>query len=181
MTALLTRPSRSVLMAVTGIGMLLTVLIFIWMRSFETVMTQESGVGIVGYELAFTPERATEIVSGWGSEGQAAAQSSLLTDYVFMPAYAAAFGGLTLLIARMQTDTLRLLGISLAAGCIAAALLDALENLMLLIILNTGAAQPFPPLIAGIAASGKFVLLALALLYWFVGGIVWLVRRQRIA
>jgi hypothetical protein len=168
---LLTRPSRTVHISITLVGLVLTILIWLSLRSLSDTMTQSGGAGIVDFELAFTSERAGEIISSWNPTSLQAVRQSLLLDYAFMPAYAMAFGGITLLVARaQQRPTLRKVGLWLALGCAAAAVLDALENLMLLLILGTQPIPPVAPLIAGTSASIKFLLLLLALLYWLTGG-----------
>jgi hypothetical protein len=138
------------------------------------------GYGIVPYELAYSVEQAGHILSAWGTEGQAAARRSLLIDFGFMPAYALLFGGITLLIARAQSGWLRRAGMWLTLAPFAAALLDLLENLALLRMLGTEAAVPsLLPAVAGGAATLKFALLLIAILYWLGAGLSTIARRIR--
>lgn len=180
MKLLLDRPKQAVMIGVTLVALAATVVIFILMRPHEGEMQEQGGYGIVSYELAYSADKADDILTAWGPGGEKAARSSLLIDYAFMPSYALLFTGITLLIARAQLGGLQGYGLWLVPGQIAAALFDALENAMLLTMLGTAGNVPaVPPVIAGISATLKFLLLALAILYWIVCGLAWVVRRLR--
>ncbi len=177
MNTLRVRPSNPILAVASLISAMIMVALWVQMRAPEQVMTRESGVGIVPYELAFTPGRAQEILVSWGPEGREAARHSLLVDFGFIPAYALSLAGITLLTARAQQGWGQTIGFMLAIGCMAAALFDVLENLMLLSMLNDPSVPVLTPLLAGLAASLKFLLLGLTILYWFCAWVWWLVKR----
>lgn len=177
MTILLSKPSRRVLIAITLISLIVTLVIWLQFRILEQVMTAEGGAGIVSYELAFTSQHAASILQDWGLEAQAAARRSLLLDFPFMLAYALAFGGITLLLARAQRGWLQTLGLWLVPACFVAALLDMIENLFLLSMLNTQTTADPAPFVAGTAASIKFALLLIVLIYWVVAGLARAIRR----
>ena len=159
-------PKKGVVIAVTLAALVATVVVFLLMRPHEAEMQAQGGYGIVDYELAYSADEADTSLSSWGTAGENAARSSLLIDYAFMPSYALLFFGITLLIARAQSGGLGAAGLWLAPGQIVAALFDALENAMLLIMLGTAGNVPaIPPIIAGLSATVKFGLIALALLY----------------
>lgn len=179
MKVLLSRPSSRVIAVVTLMAGLVTAGIRTRFAPLEEIMTRQGGVGIVPYEFAFTADRAQDILVGWAPEGRDAARRSLLIDYGFVPAYALLFGGITLLIARAQMGRLQRIGLALALGCVVAALFDGLENLMLLRMLSAPSVAALPPLVAGVSASIKFLLLALAILYALAAGLAWVVRRLR--
>jgi hypothetical protein len=181
MKRLETFPPRSWLVIILAISFFAMLGIWFQFLPLEDIMTRGGGYGIVDYELAFTPDKAAQILNTWDSEARAAAYRSLGIDYVFMPSYALFFGAVTLLIARAQTGKLRQIGFAITIGCILAGLLDALENAMLLSILNGPPVAPAPPLIASVAASIKFLLLLLPLIYWPVGLIALILRRRRAA
>jgi len=173
---LLKQPGTRTLILITGAALIATPLIWFGFAGPEQIM-QSRGHGIVAYELAFSATQAEAILAAWGVEGQSAARASLLMDFAFMPSYALLFAGITLLIARGLQGTVGRIGSWLACGSIAAALFDALENVMLLSILNS--ANPVPalqPFAAGVSASIKFFLLSLAVIYWLVGGLTLLAR-----
>ncbi len=178
MQRFLTTPPQRILTAITIVASVATVLISRAFVAPETAM-RARGAGIVDYELAFSAERAGAMLTAWGSQGQEAARVSLLIDFGFIPSYAVALAGITLLIARAQPGVLKAAGLRIALAPILAAPLDVLENLMLLLMLGQTVVSPIPPLVTGVAASIKFALLLAALLYWPVAGGAWLVRRLR--
>ncbi len=180
MRILLTRPPTALAAFITAAALIATVLLRGQFTGPEQIMQNRGGYGIVPYELAFTARQASAILSAWGTEGQEAARRSLLVDFAFIPAYATLFAGVTLLVARVARERLQLLGLTLVPLQYAAALLDALENVMLLSLLGTQGAVPvLLPLAAGLAASVKFLILALALVYWLVVGGAALLRLIR--
>src|SRR5574341_1372716 len=164
--SLQTRPSTRAVTAVTLLAVAATSILFNILRIPNRVMVETGGYDIVDYELAFTPEKASAMLAAWGAEGQAAARQSLLVDFAFMPAYALTFAGITLLAARSQIGGLLAVGLRLAPLPILAALLDALENLMLRSMLGQATVAATPPLVAGVAASLKFLILLAAILFW---------------
>jgi hypothetical protein len=179
MNILIDKPSRTVtllLLAVSFVAML-----FVWFQflPLEDVMTAAGDYGILDYELAFTPAKVAAIFDTWGPEARQAALQSLWIDFAFMPSYGLFFGLLTLIIARAHAQHWRTIGFWIVIGCFAAALLDALENIMLLIMLQAPSILTLPPLIAGIAASLKFALLLFAILYWFASLMRWGLLRLR--
>jgi hypothetical protein len=173
------KPSRTTTLVLLALGF--AGLLFVWLQflPLEQIMTEGGGYGIVHYELAFTPARVAAIHSTWGPQARHAALQSLLIDYAFMPAYGFFFGMLTLLIARAQSERWRNIGLWIVVGCFAAAVLDALENAMLLITLQSSSIPSLPPLIAGLAATLKFVLLVIPVLYWAASLIRWNILRLR--
>jgi len=168
-------PQRA-LIVVTLLSLAATLIVWWLMRTPEAQMQAAGGYGIVDYELAYSPQTASTILSAWGEAGQQAARRSLLIDFGFMPSYGLLFAGLTLLIARGQAGALNRVGRWLAFAPLVAALCDALENVMLLTMLGSGASAG-PPLVAGVAATIKFGLLLIVIGYWIVSGVARLFRR----
>ena len=134
----------------------------------ERKLTDAGGASIVGFELAGSEGRAAEIVAEWGASGRDYARASLWIDYPFMLAY-----GTFLTMAALATrDFARRHGRAAlaAAGAVApfaaaaTAGFDAVEDVFLLLVLggNGGSAGPA---IATAAASVKFLLLALTIVY----------------
>jgi hypothetical protein len=128
---------------------------------------QDAGPGMVPFELTGGQDRADEILSEWGEEGQDAARESLWIDFGFLLAY----GTLLTLLLLMARDLARrrgwrrlaaIGGVVVSFGAVGAGF-DALENVCLLLTLD-GAGAAFP-LLATIFASCKFILLAAAIAY----------------
>ncbi len=134
-------------------------------------MKDSGGPGMVPFELTGGQDRADEILSEWGEDGQDAARQSLWIDFGFLLAYGT-FLSLALTAVRdlaRRRDWLRLARIGrvvVSFGALGAAF-DALENICLLLTLDgAGAALP---LLATIFAACKFVLLITAIAYLLAG------------
>lgn len=132
----------------------------------------DRGEGIVAFELARTPERASEIVSQWGDEGRRAARISLFLDFPFLVFYGLFLAAACTKVAERGSALgwrpLAAVGIVLAWGALVAAWSDAFENLALLLVAGEHTSQPWPGLAFGFAAI-KFALLAPAVLYALAG------------
>jgi len=134
-------------------------------------MKDSGGPGMVPFELTGGQDRADEILSEWGEDGQDAARESLWIDFGFLLAYGTF---LTLALATVrdmsrQRGWRRLAaigGVVVSFGALGAAF-DALENICLLLTLG-GSGAAFP-LLATIFASCKFILLAAAIVYLLSG------------
>jgi hypothetical protein len=141
------------------------------MSPAEDRMKDSGGPGVLSFELTGGQDRADEILSEWGEEGEDAARESLWIDFGFMLAYGTF---LTLALAAVrdiarQRGWRRLAtigGVVVFFGALGAGF-DALENVCLLLTLG-GAGAAFP-LLATIFAACKFVLLAAAIAYLLAG------------
>lgn len=133
----------------------------------ERRMRRAGGPGIIGFELAGTPERAGRILRAWGPAGQSAARRSLILDYPYLATYAP----LQALLCTGAGDALRRRGQrgpasaapALAWGQLAAGAFDAIENTALVAIL-AGRDGRLSAL-ARRCARAKFALLALVWAY----------------
>jgi hypothetical protein len=135
---------------------------------------------MVPFELTGGQDRADEILTEWGEDGQDAARESLWIDFGFLLAYGTF---LTLALGAVRDRARergwrRLAAIGAVAvyfGALDAAF-DALENTCLLLTLDdAGAAFP---LLATVFAACKFALLAAALAYLLAGLLTWLGSRR---
>jgi hypothetical protein len=138
-------------------------------------MQASGGPGILGLEFAGSKGQASRVLGEWGSEGREAAHASLLIDYGFMLSYGVFFalaGFATRDLARRR-GWLRLA----AAGAViplfapAAASFDAIENVLLLMVLGGDGGTIGPP-IAAACAGLKFALIAIAIGYVVCGLVV---------
>ena len=148
-----------------------TLALLLAMSPAEERMQDTGGPGVVPFELAGSQDRADEILSEWGEDGQDAARESLWIDFGFLLAYGAF---LTLAIAAVR-DLARERGwrrlaaigaVAVSCGALGAAF-DALENICLLLTLE-GAGSAFP-LLATIFATCKFLFLTAAIVYLLAG------------
>lgn len=139
----------------------------------QPLRTPSAPNGIVSFELAGTPEVATQILMSWESTYKAYkfAAFGLGIDYLFMPVYAFALAFGTLLAANRHAGWLKSLGAVAGYGAFVAAVFDVVENYALFQILLNRIVSPYLE-IAFYCASLKFGLLIFGLLYALVGGLL---------
>lgn len=131
--------------------------------------TEAAPFGIVSFELAFSQTSAQAILLSWDTNATLLAAFTLGLDYLFMVFYAAAiyFG---VLLSRVWLAVHQLpfsrWGAWLAWGALAAAGLDAVENMALVVQLIRGPGQTWAVL-AGFCATVKFGLIFLGIVYGF--------------
>ncbi len=148
-------------------------LFFLFQPLNRPLTTAASPSGIISLQLAWTPDRAHEIIASWDTRATQFAAFGLGFDYLFMPFYALALAFGSLLAAGRHPGWFARLGGLAAWAAILAAILDALENLgqfhqIFNLRLDLAA-------MIGVFASLKFLLLLLALAYGLVG---WLWRKS---
>jgi hypothetical protein len=159
------RFSRKRLLIAFGIAMVVfdIVLILIDQRLEAT-----GGPSILGLEFAGSSGRATEIMAEWGAHGRHLARLSLWIDFGFMVSYGTFFS-LAALATRdfareRELRALAMAGIVTPTFAVAAALFDAVENVVWLLVLGGHGGKIGPPF-ATTCASLKFLLIGLAILY----------------
>lgn len=150
----------------------------------EPLHTKDAPGGIVSFELARTPEKASQIIASWTPrkgtdlweqrEKLLFAAFGLGVDYLFMPLYSFALAFGTLLATSRHVGWIKSLGALAGWGAFVAALFDAVENFALFRVL-LGAYQSSYPAIAALCASIKFGLLIFGLVVAVVG---WIKKRQ---
>lgn len=154
--------------------------LFAAMALLDLRMQSTGGPGIVGYELAWSTDRVTQILAEWGHTGQQAARLSLLLDFPYLVAYGI-FLTLAVLALRDTArergwDAYARYGKAIAWLPAVAAACDAAEDIGLLVMLEGHGAMRIPPLPA-LFALAKFAALAVVLVYVVVG-LVALARRH---
>ncbi len=138
--------------------------------------------GIIEFEFVRTSSRAARFLAEWGSDGRDTVRSLLLVDYGFMLSYGTfvTLGGLA------ARDFGRERGMSKLAAtgrvvpwfAVAAALFDATENALLLLILG-GHGGSAAPVLATACSSIKWALIAIAVVYVGWGVIAWITHTTR--
>ncbi len=170
-------PAPRTLRLVTVVAFLFTAAIFFVFRVHDRPLKPYD---IVAFELALTPQKAATMMGVWGEAGRQTARESLFIDFGYMPAYSFLFAGLTLMAARAVTARLQALGFALTFVPFVSAASDAIENFALLAALQTpGSPSAIALTLAGVAATVKFSLLLLCLLYMVFTVLYRAVRRMR--
>jgi hypothetical protein len=171
------RRSRA-LWRVGAVALLLLVVLVI----VDEEVKQGGGPGIVSFEIAGSEERATEILAEWGEDGEDAARVSLIVDYPYLVAYsiflALACASVVAAMRARGADRMADLGAVAGWAALAAGACDAVENLVLLLVLS-GGAPGSAPTYALLAATAKFTLLGLTMAYVATGLVLTLTRRSR--
>ena len=133
--------------------------------------TRAAPQGIISFEFAATPQRAQQMLDSWTPEARVRAGFIQGLDFLFPIAYSTTVALACIMAAgvlrRRELAGWRL-GSWLAWGLWAAALLDYIENIGLLVLLFGRVASPFPQL-AAVCAALKFALLVCGLIYAFYG------------
>ena len=154
---------------------LLTLGLFVLLAVIDEQIKETGGPGIISFEVEFTSDNARETLAAWGEDGRSDAKLSLWLDYPFLIAYAAFFSlAAVALIEALGWRRWEFIATLPLAGAVC----DAIENAGLLMTIGQDGDQPWP-LIGGVFAAIKFLLLTPAQLFVLVGFVVWLTRRGR--
>jgi len=144
----------------------LSLILLLQLRGIDAPLAAVTPGGIVAYELAFTAERAQEILDTWRIAGVTeSARVSLGVDVGFLLAYPWFFWWSIRLLRRPGFSAagtmLDRVGGMLRPAVIACTPLDAFENWALWRMIETGA-SPLLAALAGMSASLKFLLVLMA-------------------
>lgn len=162
----------------------LALVIGVVLTSIDGRMWDEGGPGIIGFELAGSEERAQDILTEWGEDGRDAARLSLWLDFAYLAAYGAflvlATSATRDLASRRGWRRLTRLGPAAVGLAVAAPVLDAVEDVFLLVVL-AGSGGAAAPALAAAFATGKFLALAGSIGYVLAGLLARAPRRRVVA
>jgi hypothetical protein len=177
-------PPKRILIIIAIASTITTIALFLEMRRIDALLMR-SGYGIVDFELAFKQEKAFDILTNWMPQSLGLARKSLMLDFIFIGSYSICFSCMTLLLSRTMHGKIQFLGFLATFLPFTAAILDVVENILLLcflgyvvrgnreLILLIGTGDFFSGTIiflAGICASVKFFLLGTVFLFIVLGG-----------
>jgi len=140
--------------------------------------TTAAPYGIVSFELARTPTRTAAILQSWDVRAHLYAAFGLGFDYLFMVAYTSAIALAALAVREGTSPWMARLGMAVAWAIGLAGLADAVENALLWRLLLQMAPPTYPSW-AWLAATIKFTIITLALLYLLAAYVVRLRVRGR--
>lgn len=168
MSALEKKPHRGLILLALFLGST----VFLLLMRAPVAEMGDRGVGIIEFELARTSEQASEHYGALGEEGRDEARRSLYLDYPYLVLYGFLYAAACLVVAARAVERnmprLAAWGRPAAICGLVGATFDAVENAALLRVLDGHTDQPWPG-IAFTFASGKFLLLAVAVLYAIAG------------
>lgn len=151
----------------------LSLILMLQLRGFdESLRIDGAAGGIVGYELAWSAQRASTYINTWQSaDVLETAKVSLGVDFAFLIAYPLMFwSAIALLIRTPSTSTFDRAGATLKRAVLLCIPLDAAENLALWRMIDHGASDGLAHL-ATLCAAIKFLLVIAAAL-WCVAALV---------
>ncbi len=158
-----------VLMTFTALAIFLGLTVIL--GRYEAQLTAATAYGVIDLEFAFTAARAETILDAWGPDLIALELTVTRIDFYYIAAYTAVLHGLCVLLGRNELGRRQRVAFFAAILPFAAALFDIIENIFLIQILkNSGAVPGYAPVVASLAASVKFALLAIvvAVLLYFL-------------
>ncbi|MGN6258308.1 MAG: hypothetical protein ACTHN3_11255 [Solirubrobacterales bacterium] len=172
------RFSRKQLLVAFGIAM---VVFDVVLTVIDRRLAATGGPSILGLEFARSSSRASEIIVEWGAHGRYLARLSLWIDFGFMVSYGTFFALAALatrdFARRRGLRALAAVGIATPIFALAAALFDAAENVIWLLVLGGHGGAIGPPVATSCAAL-KFLLIGLAIVYVLLGLVARLLKRR---
>jgi len=133
--------------------------------------TDAAPLGIISYELCGTVDGCRAILDSWNDEARVAARNNLIWDFPFLLLYSSTLAlGVVGMGRRMHKLRWRMARFAPAMAWAAwiAAVLDSIENIALWTMLASGPGVVSAGL-AWICAAIKFLLLGVAIPYFFIG------------
>ncbi|NSW54170.1 MAG: hypothetical protein HPY85_16840 [Anaerolineae bacterium] len=133
--------------------------------------------GLFTMQTAYSVESMQAILAEWGEDGVRAYLNMMYVDFLFPLAYAVALSGA---IANLTShEHYEPGGDTLFLAPLAAGVLDWVENIFHIFMLQQPQAlDPLPTLLAALAASAKWALLAVSVAAVVVGVLKWFERRK---
>ncbi len=162
-----------------GVLTLLVVGLSLWLSSLgEALATAAAPHGIVSFELARDAARSAAILGSWPERAREAAFLLQGLDYLYLLAYPAWFSLAAARLGARLGGAWQRAGIFVAWVVLAAAPLDAVENLALIRQLRDGASELHAALAWGCAVP-KFFLIGVAAAYLMAASAAWALARLR--
>jgi hypothetical protein len=154
-------PSRAARM----ISVIILAIATVWIAWIMQRLVRGVEPGILAFEFATTPSRASQIIAQWGIGGEARILAQIGLDNWWLPVYSTTLALLCIMsAARLPGSRWAALGRALAWSIWLAAVFDRLENLALVQSIEHG-----PTWLRTIAATTlatlKFTIIAACLLY----------------
>lgn len=173
-----TTPNDKLLVLMTIFGILIVVLLYLLV--FIPIEASINRYGILDFEFAWKPDRAEEIMFIWGSNGTNKQTLAISLDFLFIIGYVFIIFGLILLISRRLSGKIQNIGIFMALLGIISGLFDVIENINLLLMLETPTSvSSINPLIASTSATFKFGFLFICIGFFILALIVLLMKKTQ--
>lgn len=153
---------------------------FIIWQNYPLTAATQTPYGIISLEMACTVEKVQKIYANWHPQLTDRARVNTFIDFAYLVSYGCLLYGLVAAAARRFENTARSIGRFLSIGVLVAAFCDAVENVMILKILNGFTGKEIVATMSMFAYI-KFILLAAAVIYLIAGFLYRLLYRPPIA
>ena len=156
-------PTRGARMAAVVILTIATV----WISWIMRRLVRGISPGIISFEFAGTPENANRILELWGTSGEARMLAHIALDNWWLAFYSTALALLCVMVAirlRARAPRWAQLGVYFAWAAWLAALLDRIENFVLVRMIDGNVNHLWTSIAFGCAAA-KFGIVLVCLLY----------------
>ncbi len=159
-----------------AIGLVL-LMSFIMTKIGAPLITSAAPAGIVSFEFAGTAVNAQTMIDSWDTQAKIHAGLSMGLDFLYPLIYAMAISLAVVVASGRFQGWLHKVGAWLAWGVWLAAGLDYIENIALIQLL-LGSTNDLWATVAYWAASIKFLLIILGILYALLGGMHAIIKRE---
>ncbi|MFX0044090.1 MAG: hypothetical protein ACFE8L_14340 [Candidatus Hodarchaeota archaeon] len=171
-------PKDKLLLFTTIIGIIIVILLYLLV--FIPIEASFNDYGILDFEFVWTPERAEVILGAWGPSGRNKQTLAIYWDFLFIIGYVSIALSLNLLVSRRLNGTLQNFGILMSLLGTFSGLFDIIENINLLIMLDTPTSvSSTNALTASISATIKFGFLLGAINFFVMALIILLIKKLR--
>jgi hypothetical protein len=174
-TPLLRKPSNYILLAIAILGLVLFIIIN--QLIFGPLTQMVPTYGILDFEFAWMPDQVLIIFSAWGVSGMEAQAIGIYWDFLYILAYSSFIFSCILLVTRGLTGKFQAVGLWMSLTPIISGIFDIIENINLLILLNTAPnLSAFVSFLASLSACIKFGLLFIGIAFFFVALIAFIIK-----
>ncbi|MHA1758668.1 MAG: hypothetical protein ACTSVV_18025 [Promethearchaeota archaeon] len=174
------KPKNKILIICAILSLVAFLIINSIMSPIESSLKGSTGYGVLEFELAWNADTIRTIFNAWGTEGMEKELFVTYIDFLYIIAYSILIFSLNLLITRQIKGKLKEFGLIISIFPFIAGIFDIIENINLILMLtNEAFIDMGSPLIASLCASIKFTLLIVAIIYFFIALLNFLIIKIR--
>jgi hypothetical protein len=171
-------PRDKLLILTTVLGVIIVILLYLLV--FIPIEETMNEYGILDFEFAWSSARAEAILFAWGPSGREKQTLAIYWDFLFIIGYASIAFSLNLLISRRLNGKLQNFGIIMTLLGTISGLFDAIENINLLIMLDTPTlVSSYNSFTASLSATIKFGFLFAAIIYFVLALVILFIKKVK--
>ncbi|MGQ4875415.1 MAG: hypothetical protein ACP6IY_15220 [Promethearchaeia archaeon] len=174
------KPTNKFLIICAILSLIVFLIINSIMSPIESSLKGSTGYGVLEFELAWNADTIKTIFKAWGTGGMEKELFVTYIDFLYIIGYSFLIFSLNLLITRQTRGKLREFGLIISIFPFIAGIFDIIENInLILMLINDVFIDMGSPLIASLCASIKFTLLIIAIIYFFIALLNFLIIKIR--